>query len=161
MTPLAKNTGLVAGAALVSLALLNVHGSDADTDGATVWALEEAIYARRAAGDARFYSDISSEQYLGWPAPAESPVSYESIRGFTSQGAFQPGEVIDVVSDGITVDGDTAISFYSTIARSGRAVSQSMSATRISMSTCDGTAIGGCWVRCRAECCLRSCAEHL
>ena len=79
-----------------------------------VWALEQAIYERRAAGDTMFYSDTSSEYYMGWPAPAAEPVSYESIRAFASQGTFAPGEEIEVVSNGITVDGDTAISFYTT-----------------------------------------------
>ena len=77
-----------------------------------VWALEQEIYARRAVGDMQYYSSISSEHYLGWPAPAEKPASYEAIK---AQGRdFPTGEVINVVSDGISVDGDTAISFFST-----------------------------------------------
>ena len=79
-----------------------------------VWALEQAIYERRAQGDTLFYSDISSERYMGWPAPAEKPVPYADLREFAKTGEFRPGEVIDVVSDGIAVDGDTAISFFST-----------------------------------------------
>ena len=39
---------------------------------------------------------------------------YETIRSFATGDEFQPGEVIDLVSDGITIDGDTAISFYTT-----------------------------------------------
>ena len=84
------------------------------SDEAAVWALEKQIYEQRAQGDTLFYSDISSEQYLGWPAPAETPMPYQSIRSFAQQGEFKPGEVIDVVSNGITIDGDTAISFYTT-----------------------------------------------
>jgi len=90
-------------------------GSDARPSAADeVWALEQAIYAKRAAGDTLFYSDISSEHYLGWPAPAVEPVSYASIREFALQGSFEPGEKIAVVSNGISVDGDTAISYYTT-----------------------------------------------
>ena len=90
-----------------------LSGAD-DADAAAVWALEQQIYARRAQGDTLFYSDISSQDYLGWPAPAEKPLPYKSIRSFAQQGTFEPGEVIDVVSDGISIDGDTAISFYTT-----------------------------------------------
>ena len=89
-------------------------GETQSTDAAEVWALEQAIYQRRAKGDTKFYSDISSSRYLGWPAPADEPVPYETIRGFATSGEFLPGEVIDVVSDGISVDGDTAISYFST-----------------------------------------------
>ncbi len=107
-------------AGLVALALgagsLTLSGAEpaAGSPEAQVWALEQAIYAHRAVGDAGFYTSISSEHYLGWPAPGVAPASYESIKGFTSQGEFQPGEVIAVVSNGISVDGDTAISFFST-----------------------------------------------
>jgi len=79
-----------------------------------VWALEQAIYAKRAAGDTLFYSDISSDHYLGWPASAPEPVSYASIREIALGGSFKPGEKIAVVSNGISVDGDTAISYYTT-----------------------------------------------
>lgn len=89
--------------------------SDSDSAAADqVWALEQAIYARRAGGDTLFYSDISSERYMGWPAPAAEPVSYASIREFALQGSFKPGEKISVISNGISVDGDTAISYYTT-----------------------------------------------
>jgi hypothetical protein len=89
------------------------QAEDAASDAASeVWAVEKAIYAARATGDMGYYSGVSSEHYLGWPAPAEKPASYESIK---AQGReFQTGEVIDVVSDGISVDGDTAVSFYTT-----------------------------------------------
>ena len=114
MSDLAKLT--VAATAILLLVAMWVSTSGADDAGeaATVWGLEQAIYDHRAAGDTKFYSDISSQRYLGWPAPAEKPVPYETIRGFATGGEFQPGEVIDVVSDGITIDGDTAISFYTT-----------------------------------------------
>ena len=79
-----------------------------------VWALEQQIYQKRAQGDVRFYSSISSEHYLGWPAPGAKPSSYETIKAFSQTGEFQPGEVIDVISNGISIDGDTAISFFST-----------------------------------------------
>ena len=114
MTRLAR---LVAVAfATVLLAVLQVSADDesVDVDAAAVWALEQAIYEHRASGDTRYYSDISSKRYLGWPAPAEKPVPYETIRGFATGGEFQSGEVINLISDGITVDGDTAISFYTT-----------------------------------------------
>ena len=116
MTELFRLT-LVAACALL-LGIVWDGATDAEetsgTDAAQVWALEQAIYERRAVGDTKFYSDISSERYMGWPAPAEKPIPYENIRRFATGGEFQPGEVIDVVSDGITIDGDTAISFYTT-----------------------------------------------
>lgn len=104
---------------ITSLLILSACSSGRARDAALtpeqqVWALEQQIYARRAVGDAGFYSSISSEHYLGWPAPGATPSSYESIKGFTSQDVFQPGEVIDVVSNGISIDDDTAISFFST-----------------------------------------------
>ncbi len=99
--------------------LLNGCVDDAGTDSGTsaaeqVWALEQAIYAKRAGGDTLFYSDISSEHYLGWPASAPEPVNYASIREIALSGSFEPGEKIAVVSNGISVDGDTAISYYTT-----------------------------------------------
>ena len=110
----------VSRASVIAAAILFLAGPgwsqpfEPGSDEAAVWALEQQIYERRALGDTLFYSDISSEQYLGWPAPAETPMPYRSIRSFAQQGEFEPGEVIDVVSNGISIDGDTAISFYTT-----------------------------------------------
>jgi hypothetical protein len=104
------------GAFSLAAGWISSSGADdaADNPEAQVWALEQAIYEKRAQGDTRFYSSISSEHYLGWPAPGLKPSTYESIKAFSETGEFQPGEVIDVVSDGISIDGDTAISFFST-----------------------------------------------
>ncbi len=116
MTEIFRLALVAACALLLGVMWGSATGADdaAAADAAQVWALEQAIYERRAVGDTIFYSNISSKRYMGWPAPAEKPVPYENIRTFATGGEFQPGEVIDVVSDGITIDGDTAISFYTT-----------------------------------------------
>lgn len=87
---------------------------DPESDEAAVWALEEQIYRRRAVGDSRFYPSIASERYLGWPAPAAVPIGKRWLTDFRDSGRFEPGEVITVRSNGISVDGDTAISYFST-----------------------------------------------
>lgn len=84
------------------------------SDEAAVWALEERIYQRRSVGDSRFYPSIASAHYLGWPAPAAIPIGKRWLTDFRDSGEFQPGEVIKVWSNGISVDGDTAISYFST-----------------------------------------------
>ena len=100
---------------LVSFAAVAISSEAAKMTAAQqVWAQEQEIYARRALGDGMYYSSVSSEHYLGWPAPAAKPISYDSIRQQGTSGEFKSGEKIQVVSDGIALDGDTAISYFST-----------------------------------------------
>jgi hypothetical protein len=84
------------------------------SDEAAIWALEAAIYAHRAVGDSRFYPALASEHYLGWPAPAAVPIAKHWLTDLRDRGRFESGEVIDVWSNGISIDADTAISYFST-----------------------------------------------
>jgi hypothetical protein len=79
-----------------------------------VWSLEKEIYRERAKGNRAHYPSLISEDYLGWPASVTDPIAYADLIDFRERGEFPPGEVIEVWSNGISIDGDTAISYFST-----------------------------------------------
>lgn len=79
-----------------------------------VWSLEKEIYRERAKGNRAHYPSLISEYYLGWPASVTDPIAYADLMDFRERGEFPPGEVIKVWSNGISIDGDTAISYFST-----------------------------------------------
>lgn len=111
--------------ALISMALLlsacanNVKSTSStentyEADKALIWELEQTIYERRAVGDIQFYLDNSNSNYLGWPFGQEVPISLDGLRDYASKDLFKPGEKIDVTLDGLTVEGDTAVAYFST-----------------------------------------------
>lgn len=87
---------------------------DYESDRARIWELEQTIYERRAVGDIQFYLDNSNPSYLGWPFGLEKPTNLDSLREWNSENSFQSGEKIQVTLDGVSVEGDTAIAYFST-----------------------------------------------
>lgn len=85
-----------------------------EADKALIWELEQTIYERRAVGDIQFYLDNSNPNYLGWPFGLEEPTKLDGLREYVAKNSFKPGEEIDVTLDGFTVEGDTAVAYFST-----------------------------------------------
>lgn len=78
-----------------------------------LWEMEQQIFVGRAQGDRSYYLSIASPAYIGWPPQYTEPVDYAELRaGLEQQGV--PGERIDMTLRGCSVDGDTAVIFYST-----------------------------------------------
>lgn len=79
-----------------------------------VWEIEKAIFAGRAKGDLTYYRDVAAKNYLGWPFGARQPFQKDVLERAASSGEFLPGEAISVVSNGISIQSDVAISYFTT-----------------------------------------------
>lgn len=79
---------------------------------ALIWPKEEAIYKGRAAGDANAYYSSTAKGYLSWPPMTAAPIRSQSLR---PQGTPKPSaEKIELTFKDLTVQGDTAVIYYST-----------------------------------------------
>jgi len=85
-----------------------------DADKAAIWELEKTIYEKRSVGDIEYYIANSNPEYLGWPFGLDEPANLDVLETYASEGRFKPGENLVVTSDGISVEGHTAVSYFST-----------------------------------------------
>ncbi len=86
-----------------------------EKDAEQIWAQELEIFKQRAQGDMGYYLSLANPGYMAWPAPAETPLSYERLSQQIGDGRlFAPGEKISVTKKGISFDGDTALAFFET-----------------------------------------------
>ena len=79
-----------------------------------IWAKEQAIFAGRAEGDVQYYVDNASEQYLGWPPGWTTPSGIDQLRSGAAQMRGMDQEELTLELNGMSFDGNTAISFFST-----------------------------------------------
>lgn len=92
-------------------------GSAADAKAAAkeaIWAKEQAVYAARRRADPQYYVDNASDHYLGWPPGWTTPSGIDQLRSGAAQMCGMNQEEITLELDGISFDGNTAISFFST-----------------------------------------------
>lgn len=62
-----------------------------------------------------YYLSLANPGYMSWPAPAELPLSYETLSRQIGDGRLMAsGERISVSKKGISFDGDTALAFFET-----------------------------------------------
>lgn len=86
-----------------------------EEDAEQIWSQELEIFRQRAQGDMGYYLSLANPGYMAWPAPAEMPLSYETLSRQIGDGRlFAPGEQIAVTKKGISFDGDTALAFFET-----------------------------------------------
>jgi len=84
-------------------------------DAEQIWAQELKIFEQRAGGDMGYYLSLANPGYMAWPAPAETPLSYQTLSKQIGDGRlFAPGEQISVSKKGMSFDGDTALAFFET-----------------------------------------------
>ena len=89
--------------------------ADRIADAEQIWAQELKIFEQRAGGDMGYYLSLANPGYMAWPAPAENPLSYETLSSQIGDGRlFAPGERISVTKKGMSFDGDTALAFFET-----------------------------------------------
>lgn len=86
-----------------------------EADAAEIWAKELKIYEMRRGGDMGFYLSLANPGYMAWPAPADVPFSFDTLRQIVGDGQLmEAGEQITVAKKGMSFDGDTALAFFET-----------------------------------------------
>lgn len=79
-----------------------------------VWEKEVAIFEGRANGDLSFYVDAADEAYMAWPFGLPEPIVYETFKEQAAAGAALKGEQLELTEKGVSIQGDTAVSYFRT-----------------------------------------------
>jgi ketosteroid isomerase-like protein len=79
---------------------------------AIIFAKEQKIYGDRATGSMAYYAASTSPNYLGWPPTAAKPFPRQDLSS-NNAGIKGSKEKIDTQLVDFTMDGDTALIYYS------------------------------------------------
>ena len=84
-------------------------------DEATIWKLEQGIYAQRGEGKMSLYLSVADPNYAGWPPQVAAPMALAQLKGQESRAADNTGERIELQKQLIQFDssGNTALAYYS------------------------------------------------
>jgi hypothetical protein len=84
------------------------------TDEEQIWSQELAILEGRERGDLSPYLNAIAPDYLGWPPVMAEPLAHNQFKADSVNQAALKGEIIAGKLRGFTVNGDTALCYFST-----------------------------------------------
>lgn len=119
--------GIVASATVATSIHAYVAQSTTDALRQQIEAKELAIYAGRGKGMLDFYINNASQNYLGWPPVAKTPMTLGDLRTNSAAMRGKTQEKIDTSFKGFTVSGNTAVIYYTnhrTMTDDGKPVNQ-------------------------------------